>query len=394
MYQRSDYQTIKQRLEEPRRFIQVLTGPRQVGKSTVVKQVLQDLSIPYQFFNADNIPAISNSWISDCWASVRSLKKAENIPAIALIIDEIQKIPSWSEALKKEWDQDSFNSEDIRVLVLGSSRVMLEKGLSDSLAGRFEQIRMGHWSYDEMHQAFGLTLDEYIYFGGYPGSASLIGDEERFRQYIQSSIIDATINKDVLIDSPVSKPSLLRQTFELGASYSGNLLSLNKMIGSLQDAGNTTTLSNYIGLLDESGLLCGLKKFSIDPARRKASIPKFQVYNNALKMVYSPLSFKGIIQDRKTWGHTFESSIGSHLANICFKKGYELNYWRERADEVDFILKGRSGTIAIEVKSNAEKNTAGLQKFNTLFHPNHSIIVGDGGIRAEDFLSMNIEGLM
>lgn len=394
MYQRSDYQTIKQRLEEPRRFIQVLTGPRQVGKSTVVKQVLQDLSIPYQFFNADNIPAISNSWISDCWASVRSLKKAENIPAIALIIDEIQKIPSWSEALKKEWDQDSFNSEDIRVLVLGSSRVMLEKGLSDSLAGRFEQIRMGHWSYDEMHQAFGLTLDEYIYFGGYPGSASLIGDEERFRQYIQSSIIDATINKDVLIDSPVSKPSLLRQTFELGASYSGNLLSLNKMIGSLQDAGNTTTLSNYIGLLDESGLLCGLKKFSIDPARRKASIPKFQVYNNALKMVYSPLSFKGIIQDRKTWGHTFESSIGSHLVNICFKKGYELNYWRERADEVDFILKGRSGTIAIEVKSNAEKNTAGLQKFNTLFHPNHSIIVGDGGIRAEDFLSMNIEGLM
>lgn len=394
MYQRSDYQTIKQRLEDPRRFIQVLTGPRQVGKSTVVKQVLQDLSIPYQFFNADNIPAISNSWISDCWASVRSLKKAENIPVIALIIDEIQKIPSWSEALKKEWDQDSFNSEDIRVLVLGSSRVMLEKGLSDSLAGRFEQIRMGHWSYDEMHQAFGLTLDEYIYFGGYPGSASLIGDEERFRQYIQSSIIDATINKDILIDSPVSKPSLLRQTFELGASYSGNLLSLNKMIGSLQDAGNTTTLSNYIGLLDESGLLCGLKKFSIDPGRRKASIPKFQVYNNALKMVYSPLSFKGIIQDRKTWGHTFESSIGSHLANICFKKGYELNYWRERADEVDFILKGRSGTIAIEVKSNAEKNTAGLQKFNTLFHPNHSIIVGDGGIRAEDFLSMNIEGLM
>lgn len=393
MYKRSEYHIITERLKEERKFIQVVMGARQIGKSTVVKQVLKDIDLPYQFFSADNIPATKQSWISDCWDAVRSIKKSNNYESMILVIDEIQKISNWSEAVKKEWDADTFNDCDIKVLLLGSSRVMLEKGLSESLAGRFEEIRMSHWSFLEMKECFDFSLEQYIYYGGYPGAASLINDNDRFGQYIQSAIIDATINKDILMDTPINKPALLRQTFELGASYSGELLSLNKMLGSLQDAGNTVTLAGYINLLNESGLLCGLQKFSIDNARRKASIPKLQVYNNALRMVYNSLSFEQSLIDRKHWGRIFESGIGAYLVSQAFTHRFEVYYWRERNDEVDFILRKNNSLIAIEVKSNAEKNTSGLDKFRQNFNPDKAFIVGEGGITPEEFLSMNIKKL-
>ena len=393
MYKRAEYQTIINRLKEQRRFIQVVMGARQIGKSTVVKQVLKDLDAPYQFYSADNVPATNSAWISNCWAAVRSLKESNGWDSVILVVDEIQKISNWSEVVKKEWDDDTFHDRDIKVLLLGSSRVLLEKGLSESLAGRFEQIRMSHWSYGEMKECFGFSLDQYLYYGGYPGAASLIDDTDRFQQYIQSSIIEATINKDILMDTPISKPALLRQTFELGAAYSGSLLSLNKMLGALQDAGNTATLAGYINLLNDSGLLGGLQKYSIDTARRKASIPKLQVYNNALKTVYSPLTFEQAITDRKARGHIFESGIGAYLISQSFVHRFEVFYWRERNDEVDFILRKKGSVVAIEVKSNAEKRTEGLEKFRELFKPQKSFIIGDGGIGAEEFFSMDIKKL-
>lgn len=390
MYKRAEFQTIKSRLEERRKFIQVVMGPRQVGKSTVVKQVLGEIDTPYQFFSADNVPATNTGWVSNCWAAVRSLMTAKDYTETILVIDEIQKIQNWSEVVKKEWDDDSFHDRNIKVLLLGSSRVLLEKGLSESLGGRFEEIRMTHWSYPEMKECFGLSLDEYLYYGGYPGAADLIHDPDRWEQYIQSAIIDATINKDILMNTAISKPALLKQTFELGAAYSGELLSLTKMLGSLQDAGNTVTLAGYVNLLDESGLLCGLQKYSIDSARRRSSVPKFQVYNNALKMVFNPHTFDQAIMDRKEWGRIYESGIGSYLVSQAFVHRFEVFYWRERNDEVDFILRKKGTVIAIEVKSNAEKSTAGLNKFKELFHPQSAFIVGDGGLSAEDFLSMDV----
>lgn len=393
MYKRAEYQIIKNRLEEQRKFIQVVMGARQIGKSTVVKQVLKDISIPFQLFSADNVPATNSAWISNCWAAVRSLKENNGWNCVILVIDEIQKIANWSEVVKKEWDEDTFHDCNIKVLLLGSSRVLLEKGLSESLAGRFEEIRMSHWSYSEMRDCFGFSVDQYLYYGSYPGAATLVEEQDRFQQYIQSAIIEATINKDILMDTPISKPALLRQTFELGAAYSGNLLSLNKMLGSLQDAGNASTLAGYINLLEESGLLCGLQKYSIDTARRKASIPKLQVFNNALKMVYTPVTFEQALLDRKAWGHIFESGIGAYLVSQGFVHRFEVFYWRERNDEVDFVLRKKGSIIVIEVKSNAEKKTGGLEKFRELFAPRAAFIVGDGGISVEDFLSMDIRKL-
>ena len=393
MYKREQYQTIRKRLEEPRRFIQVVLGPRQVGKTTVVKQVLNDLQVPYRFFSADNVPATQNGWISDCWNAVRTQMRVEGQQEFVVAFDEIQKIRHWSEAVKKEWDADTFDDTNIKVVLLGSSRVLLERGLSDSMMGRFEEIRMTHWSYPEMRDAFGMGLEEYVFFGGYPGAYALIEDEERWSQYVSAAIVDATINKDILYDSPIGKPALLRQTFELGASYSGEIVSLTKMVGALQDAGNTTTLAGYLNLLGDSGLLTRLQKFAMDQSRQRASASKLQVYNNALRTIYSNLSFRDAIRDHRTWGRIFESAVGAYIASHAFTHHYEVFYWRERDKEVDFVLRKKSRTVAIEVKSNAEKNTAGLDAFRTLYHPHAAFIVGDGGIRAEDFLQMDLSRL-
>ena len=393
MYKRSEYKTIKSRMEELRRFIQVVMGPRQIGKSTVVKQVLKDMNTPYQFFSADNVPASDQAWLSNIWESTRVLLKSGGHDSIILVIDEIQKIQNWSEVVKKEWDADSFHDRNIKVLLLGSSRVLLEKGLSESLAGRFEEIRMSHWSFGEMQECFGFSLEQFVYYGGYPGSASLIGDEDRFQQYIQSSIIDATINKDILMDTPIGKPALLRQTFELGAAYSGSLLSLTKMVGSLQDAGNTSTLAGYLGLLNDSGLLVGLQKYSVDAARKRASIPKLQVYNNALKTIYSGMTLEQVVADRKAWGHIFESAVGAYIVNEAFKHRFEVTYWRDGNDEVDFVLKKNNSIVAIEVKGNAEKRTAGLDEFRNRFNPTNAFIVGPEGVKPEDFLKMDLRKL-
>lgn len=391
MYQRKQYQLIIDRLREPRKFLQVVIGPRQVGKTTVVKQASKALTgeIPHLMFSADNVPATQNSWISDCWATARAQMKLEDKRELILIIDEIQKLRGWSEVVKKEWDQDSYNDFNMKVVLLGSSRVLLQKGLADSLAGRFETIKMTHWSYSEMREAFNMSLDDYIYYGGYPGAQSLIKNQERWSEYIRDSIIDATINKDILYDTAISKPALLRQTFELGASYSGQIISLTKIVGSLQDAGNTTTLSGYLNLLKDSGLLAGIQKFSIDKARQKSSVPKFQVFNNALRNVYSGYTFEEAFRNPKVWGQLFESAVGAHIISGALNGNYEVYYWRDGDLEVDYVLKKGSKVVAVEVKSNTDTMNKGLAEFRKRFNPHNSIVVGKGGMDGEIFMGIN-----
>ncbi len=392
MYVRSIAKTIEGRLAEPRRFIQVVMGPRQVGKTTTVRQVLEKISLPYIFFTADAVPASDWGWVSRCWDSARIKLSTSEAPCVVLVIDEIQKIQNWSEQVKREWDSDTASGLNIKVLLLGSSRVMIDKGLSESLMGRYEEIRMGHWSYAEMREAFGFTLNQYVYFGGYPGAATLIEDEERWRAYILGSIIDATINKDILMDSPVSKPALLRQTFELSAAYSGKILSLTKMTGQLQDAGNTTTLASYLNLLGDNCMVRALQKYSVDMARRRASIPKFQVYNNALCNAYAEKSYCELTSDPRDWGHALESALGAHIINCAFTNRFDVYYWREGNDEVDFILRHGQNVMAIEVKSNNERSNTGLKAFDDKFHPQKSIVVGPAGeMTPEEFLEWNIK---
>lgn len=389
-YKRKAYDLIWERLNEPRRFIQVLMGPRQVGKSTTVLQVLKDIGIPYLYYSADTVPASDSEWIKNCWASARLRLSMEKYGQVILAIDEVQKIKNWSEYVKREWDSDTYSDVNIKVILLGSSRVMISRGLSESLFGRYEEIRMGHWSYAEMREAFGFTLQQFVYFGGYPGAASLINNERRWKDYIHAAVIDATINKDILVDTPVGKPALLRQTFELSSTYSGRLLSLTKMLGQLQDAGNTVTLTGYLNLLSDSGLVSAIGKYSADVARRRASIPKYQVHNNALLGVYCDASFKQATINSRLWGHMIESAIGTHIINESFVHRFDVFYWREDNFEVDFVLRRNNKVVAIEVKSNNEGYTKGLTEFSNRFHPDKAFIVGRDGIDPEAFLQMNL----
>ncbi len=400
-YIRKQFATLKERILEPRKFMQVVAGPRQVGKSTLVGQVLEQVSISHATEVADGVDPKDSDWIHRIWEAARATMMIRGVDEYLLVIDEVQKIENWSEMVKREWDADTRNRLNLKVVLLGSSRLLLKKGLTESLAGRYELIRMPHWSLQEMRDAFGVTLDEYIYFGGYPGPAHMIKDERRWRKYIKDSLVAPAIDKDVIMTSNIYKPALMKQLFELGCSYSAEILSLTKLMGQLQDAGNVTTLAGYLEILDECALLTALQKYANDEARKRGSIPKYQVYNNALLTAYKGRSFVTDRTDTKAWGRWVESAVGAHLLSMADELDYDVYYWREPSrnkdendKEVDFIIVNGSEVTAIEVKSGRRGVNAGLPDFVEAFKPKRSFVVGTGGVSLEDFLGCEIETIL
>ena len=370
MFERIHLQTIKKRINEPRKFIQVILGPRQVGKTTMMTQLLSQINIPYTFESADAISATNSTWLLQVWETARLQMKVSKTDEYLLVIDEIQKINNWSEVIKQQWDQDSRERTNIKVILLGSSRLLIQKGLTESLT-------------------FGWGVEQYVYFGGYPGSASLIEEENRWKNYINDALIETSISKDILMLTRVDKPALLKQLFELGSLYSGQILSFTKIIGQLQDAGNVTTLANYLKLLSDCGLLSGLEKYAGNVIRKRSSSPKFQVHNNALLTAQNGTTFQEIRVNPKEWGRLVESSVGAHLINYSISERYNLYYWREGNEEVDFIMEKGNKTIALEVKSGIHSDNTGMSVFAQKFHPEKVLLVGTGGIPYADFLKIN-----
>ena len=392
---RSQSNDLIMRLQEPRRTIQVVAGPRQVGKTTLVKQVLQQLTIPSRFFNADGVEPDDKDWIAARWEEVRALMHFNQYQEIVLVIDEVHKINNWSEQVKREWDADTFNDVNIKVVLLGSSRLLLKKGLTESLAGRFEILSMTHWSFQEMQEAFGWDINQYVYFGGYPGSAPYVNNEARWRKYMRESIIAPVIEKDVLQTTYIYKPALMHQLFHLGCAYSGELLSYNKMLGLLQDAGNATTLVNYLEVLGESKLLTGLPKYVMDASRKYRTIPKLQVYNNALLTALTEgISFEKVFTDPQLWGRWVESAVGCYLLDKADELDCDLFYWREDNEEVDFVLRRADKLLAIEVKSGKRQSNNGLSTFRQMYNPQHSLVVGGQALPLEDLFKGNIASLL
>ena len=389
MFERPHLKSIRARIDEPRKFIQVILGPRQVGKTTIITQLLPKLSVLNLYESADAISASNSTWLLQVWESARLRMKASGASEFLLVIDEIQKIDNWSEIVKQQWDRDTREHTNIKVVLLGSSRLLIQKGLTESLAGRFETMYIGHWSYTEMQEAFGWNIQQYVYFGGYPGSATLISNEERWKNYINDSLIETSISKDILMLTRVDKPALLKRLFELGSIYSGQILSYTKIIGQLQEAGNTTTLANYLKLLSDSGLLGGLDKYAGDIIRKRGSSPKFQVYNNALITSLSNDSYEKAIINPEQWGRLVESSVGAHLINHSISERFNLYYWRDGNYEVDFILEKGDKLIGLEVKSGVRAENAGMGKFKERFNPEKVLLVGTGGIPYDEFLKIN-----
>lgn len=373
------------RLAEPRRFIQVVAGPRQVGKSTLVQQVTDASALPVRQASADEPTLRGADWIAQQWEAARlSIEDAEGA---VLVLDEIQKIPGWSETVKRLWDEDTRAKRPLKAVLLGSAPLLIAQGLTESLAGRFEVLPLSHWSYAEMRAAFGWPVDAYVFYGGYPGAAPLIGDPARWARYVLDSLIETSISRDVLLLTRVDKPALLRRLFELACRYSGQVLSYTKMLGQLQDAGNTTTLAHYLELLAGAGMVCGLPKYAGDAARSRGSSPKLQVLNTALMTAASGYTLAEARADREFWGRLVESAVGAHLANAAMRGECALHYWRERNHEVDFVVQAGRRLTAIEVKSGrAPQAHPGTAAFVQAFKPKRTLLVGGDGIALDDFL--------
>lgn len=388
-YKRCIFKKLNKRLKEKRRFIQTIIGPRQIGKTTLVNQLLNNLNFPNFFVSADALGAYNSAWLQQQWETARIKLKTSNSKVLILAIDEIQKINNWSEIVKAEWDEDTKNNVNIKVVLLGSSRLLLEKGLTESLAGRFETIYLGHWTFKEMHDAFGINPEQYVWFGGYPGAVDLISDEDRWKSYVRNSLIETTISKDILMLTRIDKPALLKQLFELGCLYSGQIISYTKMLGQLQDAGNTTTLSHYLNLLDTAGLLGGLEKLYAESFRKRASTPKFQVHNTALISAQMYETFDEIKCQPLKWGRAVETAIGAHLINYSKTENLKVFYWRHRNDEIDFAIQYKNKLIGLEIKSGISTKLRGMAAFQKKFNPNKILLIGSEGLPWQDFLKLN-----
>lgn len=413
-FQRPIAAKLKARLNEQPRLLQILAGPRQVGKTTLVSQLLGERpAASFRMIAADpqalpeagtpstpeppgpHVPP-SPEWLQSQWAlaveralawesSEHPLRQAQTPLSFVLVIDEIQKVEQWSSLVKGLWDADRARGTSMHVVLLGSAPLLMQQGLSESLTGRYELIRMGQWSFTEMNEAFDMTLDQYVHFGGYPGSAPLIRDEERWRSYVRSAIIEPSIEKDVFAMTRVDKPALLRQLFELGCAYSGQILSLDKVSGML-GKGHTQTLADNLTRLSQAGLLSGLHKYAGQVVRQRTSPPKFQVHDNALMTALSSYGFDDARLDRSHWGRQVESTVGAHLLNTA-DADTKLFYWSERDKEVDFVVEHRGKLAAIEVKlASATTRHLGLHEFCQRYPEAKPRLVGSDALTLGEFL--------
>lgn len=383
MFERKIVSTILKRLGESRKRIQVIAGPRQVGKTFAIEQALRQHTGTFDYRLAEGLDLNPAAWLETEWNAARLKAKASDNHV--LVIDEIQKINGWPEIVKRLWDEDTFARIPLKIVLLGSSRLLLEKGLAESLAGRFEIIEAAHWSFSEMRSAFGYGLTDYLLFGNYPGAADLKGDESRWRAYLRDAIIEPSISKDILMLASVAKPALLRQVFTLGCIYSGKILSYQKMLGQLQDAGNTTTLAHYLRLLNEAGLLCGLEKFFEEVARTKASSPKLAVRNIGLMTALLPYSHAELQAHKDLWGHVVESAVGAHLLTTARPDNVEVLYWNVGAKEVDYVLRKGDHLAALEVKSAKADRLSGLKEFKAKYPRTKTYLIGGQGMPLEEF---------
>lgn len=368
------FDALRKGLEGEPRFLQVITGPRQVGKTTLTLQLYDGWAGPRLYKSADlpNTPTID--WIITQWEEARTLcqRRQETL----LVLDEIQKIPRWSEAVKKMFDEDRRSRRPMRVVLLGSSSLLMQKGLTESLAGRFEIHRHNHWSFSECREYFNLDFFEYLYFGGYPGAIPLRKDEVRWGRYIRDSLIETVLSKDVILMSPITKPALLRQVFGLSLAHPAEIMSYQKMIGQLQDAGNTTTIASYLKLLSNAFLVVGLEKYSGSKIRQRGSMPKILVLDNALISATAGLEFKAALKDKAFWGRMVENAVGAKLYPILAELGGELLYWRDRNNEVDYVVQIGQRLMAIEVKSGSPaKAPAALDLFARQYKKAEKIVV-------------------
>ncbi len=365
-------------------LIQVIAGPRQVGKTTAAEQLRDRLKWPNVWAAADVPLPPGPEWIETQWQLARELQPGAD-KKVLLVLDEIQKVSGWSETVKRLWDEEKRIRGAVLPVLLGSSALLVQKGLTESLSGRFFLHPAPHWSWPECRAAFRWTWQQWVYFGGYPGAAAFARNERLWKRYVADSLIETVLSRDVLQLQTITKPALLRHLFALAATYPAQMLSYNKMLGQLQDAGNTTTLANYLRLLETAYLVSGLELFSRGQVRKRGSSPKFVLWNNALVNALSLLSRKQARADGRWWGRLVENAVGAHLLNGLQGPDWSVTYWRDGDAEVDFVVAHGTRIWALEVKSGRPGKTYGIQAFRKRYPTAKVWLIGESGIKLADF---------
>lgn len=342
---------LEKRLQEPLNFIQVVLGPRQVGKTTGLEQIIKKWKGPSLMITADETAAPSAEWLRLQWQRAKELSDET-----LFVVDEVQKIPDWSTTVKNLFDSVR-RERRMQMVLLGSASLSLQHGLAESLAGRYEIIPANHWNLSECHQAFGWGIEEFLKFGGYPAASELVEDVSRWQSFMKNAVIEPVLIKDILGITSISKPALFRQTFELAMSYPAQEISYQKLLGQLQESGNATTIKHYLELLEGAYLIKALQKYSGSEIRKKGSSPKILPLNTALIHAYK--NPENAMRDPEWRGRVFEAAIGASLA----RSEGDLFYWRDGRLEVDYVLKLEEQLFCIEVKSGRRKSRKGLEKF-------------------------------
>lgn len=388
MFERDIVTTLQKRLSEPRKFIQIVVGPRQTGKSTAVYQALEKIKSPIVQFSFDRPRDQNAKRLEKVWDEARLLLVDSD--EVVLSLDEVQKVPDWSSTVKYLWDNDTFNKRNIKVILTGSSALTIKSGMAESLKGRYEEIQSTQWTFSECSEAFGYSLDDFLFFGGYPGSAPLIDDVDRWFAFMHDSIIEPTLMQDVLEMETVRKPVVLRALFEIGAAYSSQEISYRKLLGQLDDKGNTETISYYLTLLSHAGMLSGLKKYDNKLIRSKSSSPRLMVHDTSLMTATLEVSPEILMKDKAMRGYLVESAVGAYLIGRSMVDRFSLYWWRERDAEVDFVITKGKKVTALEVKSGRVKNIKGLGVFVSKFPGTYSMVVGSDTCPLDEFLLGNI----
>lgn len=395
--------TLRKRLREPAPArAQILSGPRQVGKTTLLGEIAAEWAGQAIYAPADAPETSLSGWWENLWS------KAERLTVRrmgVLLIDEIQGLPDWSRLLKSKLDYIKRRRIPLHVVVSGSSALQLGLGTRETMAGRFERLRLLHWPARELMQRFqisaGAGVEQVVRFGSYPGAVALLPDYARWRDYIKDSIVEPAIGRDVLMMEAIRKPALLRQVFAVCVGHPAEIISIQKLCGQLTERGALDTVAHYLHILEEACLVAAVPKYSLKVVRQRAAPPKLVILNNALLSVTGAQTPPRAGRDPERWGRWVENACIA----LAWNAGQNPCYWRTEPLETDMVLDGSWGRWAVEIKTGpyGNRDLAGVLEFCrryadfrplVLCEPGYEAVARQAGIASVAWPSFLLNGLL
>lgn len=393
-FERTHVQALLSRLSLPSPAVQAVVGPRQVGKSTLIRQVLEKLEAPTVFLSCKSVQYRQTGWIHKEWEIARLLAKHHGHCVIA--VDDAQRLPGWAPLLCQLHKEDLEQQRDIRIVITGSSELELLQQLKDKFPQSHEVIRAGYWTYPEMRCAFNWGIEQYLFYGGLPRSGDEPSDDETWLNWIRELMFDNLLKEDVKAVAPAQNHEAIFDYFKVSSVHSGNIMSYAQLAQKLPFTVKPTTLANYQKVLSRAGISNGLARIQDGGEISRSGSPKLQLSSNAwltgmMNSRFDKLRSQGVI-----WKQVFKSAVGAHLLNFAQENAYSVHYWFDRQHRVDFVLKKNDALVPIVVMpGDVKQGTDAIQAFAKNNAMPHAIILQAGNDDAS--LSphhMNIEAFL